>query len=208
MRLFFISSLLTFLLSCQPSEAQQQTENPPSTTIDTTQFAHVFQPWDGHWKGQFMVYGHEEGQVEGPVQPREISKATLDQMPLRENLRIDVEQHYVSTSPYYQTVAITDTYRDSNDSLRIVESSGYNQVTPEGMICVVNKPDEQVRHQGSVLQPGTITWERHLSHPVKVEYFYETATDSFYTIIGWGYYGSDDTTQAPQTWFFGQYAKQ
>ena len=208
MRLLFLSLLLTFLASCQSSEAQQQAETVPAIRLDTTQFTHVFQPWDGHWKGQFIVYGHEAGQVDGPVQPREINKATLEQMPLKENLRIDVEQHYVSTSPYYQTVAITDTYRDSKDSLRIVESSGYNQVTPEGMICVVNKPDEQVRHRGDALQPGTITWERHLPDPLKVEYFYETATDSFYTIVGWGYYGSDDTTLAPQTWFFGQYAKQ
>ena len=171
------------------------------------EFADVFGPWNGKWKGQFIVYNDPNGQQKGKAQPREISKAMLDGMGLEESLRIDVEQEYVSTSPYYQTVKIRDTYTDGDGKVNVVESTGYNKVEDTQILCVVNKPDEQVIHQGMVPADSTIIWGRDVRDPTKVEYFYEEIKANTYFIVGWGYYGEDDPELTPKTWFYAAYQR-
>lgn len=212
------------LMACQgqPQQATESTSDtltsipttfPPnnilsqSATGDSTPFADVFQPWDGHWQGTFLVYTDTLGQRKGTPQPRLTSAAYLDSLPLKLQSTIQVEQFYASTSPYYQTVRILDTYPDANGNLQTAESTGYNQVKGDQLLCVVNKPDEQVIHLGTTLGKGTIIWERKLLSPTKIEYFFETATDSSYQITGWGYYGGDDPALGPKTWFAATYKR-
>ncbi|MBX2842242.1 MAG: hypothetical protein KTR26_10745 [Flammeovirgaceae bacterium] len=75
------------------------------------------------------------------------------------------------------------------------------------LICVVNKLNEQVIHQGSLDGKHTIIWSRNLTNPLKIEYFRETVYADSYSIIGWGYYGNDNPKLSPKTWFRGQYKR-
>ncbi|RMG24796.1 MAG: hypothetical protein D6730_12005 [Bacteroidetes bacterium] len=186
---------IALLCACQAQQKQQA-------------LAHVFQPLDGRWKGVFTVYTDTLGQREAPVQPRELSLELLQSLPLKVSQRIEVEQVYTSETPFFQRVHITDTYLLPDGSRQVVESSGYNEVKRGKLICVVNKPDEKVVHQGSSLPGNVIVWERNLRSPTKIEYFYEQVDQQHYTIIGWGYYGQDNPNLSPRTWFYGQYTRQ
>ncbi|MEL6254923.1 MAG: hypothetical protein AAFR87_23150, partial [Bacteroidota bacterium] len=84
---------------------------------------------------------------------------------------------------------------------------GYNKVEDTQILCVVNKPDEQVIHQGMVPADSTIIWGRDLRDPTKVEYFYEEIKANTYFIVGWGYYGEDDPELTPKTWFYAAYER-
>lgn len=167
--------------------------------------ARVFSPLDGTWKGTFIVFEDSTGQQKGESQPRITDPESLKNLPLKESVKIDVQQIYTSKSPYYQSVNIKDTYTDSNGNKQVVESEGYNKVEGSELICVVNKPDEQVIHQGSIPEDSVIVWERSLNNPTKIEYFYETVSENTYSILGWGYYGDDDPKLRPKTWFYAEY---
>lgn len=166
---------------------------------------HVFRPLDGEWQGTFIVYHDVRGQTRDTSQARDISLTTLKRLPLEEVTRIQVRQVYRSETPFYQEVSIWDTYERENGQLDTVKSTGYNQVKDGTLICVVNKPDEQVIHQGQALPGHVILWERSLSAPLKIEFFRETVDEQTYTIVGWGYYGEDDPGLSPKTWFYGLY---
>lgn len=191
----FLFLLLLCLIACEAQNAANKA------------FADVFKPLDGKWKGQFIVYRDSLGQREANSQPRDIDKAYLDKLPLIEELRIDVEQIYTSESPYYQRVQIKDTYKEANGTTQTVESTGFNEVKKGKLRCVVNKPDEKVVHKGSTKPENVIIWERSLKNPTKIEYFYETVDEQFYSIIGWGYYGNDDPKLSPKTWFYAKYKR-
>ncbi|MEL6676728.1 MAG: hypothetical protein AAFR61_31250 [Bacteroidota bacterium] len=168
----------------------------------------VFQPLDGHWEGEFLVFTNPEGQAPAPVRPRSLSAKMIQDLGYPITYKVQVHQHYESESPFYQTVRITDTYVNESGQADTVNSSGYNQVTEEGgLLCVVNKPDEQVIHNGSLPAPHTIIWERDLRDPLKVEFFYESVQADTYSILGWGYYGDDDPQKAPKTWFMANYQR-
>jgi len=202
---FTIIFQLICLLSCNSQSASQDTRSTPTQTDSA--YAYVFKPWDGHWKGTFTIYIDSTGQAPGNAQPRIKSRDALDNLPLEVNQTIEVEQFYESTSPFYQTVRILDTY-ESDGKTQTVESKGYNAVEKGQLVCVVNKPDEQVVHQGTSLPDSTLIWERSLSNPTKVEYFYEQVSNDTYYIVGWGYYGDDDPGKSPKMWFYGEYQKQ
>jgi len=208
MKMYLPILFLVFCISCQgQNKAKKEIAKKKTPLIDQKvlakeEYAHVFAPWNGKWKGQFVVYNDPKGQKKGKAQPKNISKALLDQMDLEESLRIDVLQEYNSTSPYRQTVRILDTYTDESGKENVVESTGYNAVEEGKLVCVVNKPDEKVVHQGMVPADSTIIWGRDLSHPTKVEYFYEEIKANTYFIVGWGYYGEDDPELTPRTWFY------
>lgn len=170
--------------------------------------ADVFSPLDGTWKGTFIVYVDSTGQQKGESQPRITDPEILQRLPLKESARIDVQQIYKSESSYYQTVKITDTYEDGSGEKKVVNSEGYNKVEGNKLICVVNKPDEQVVHKGSIPEENVIIWERSILDPTKIEYFYETVKADTYSILGWGYYGDDDPTLRPKTWFYAEYVRQ
>lgn len=196
-------------MACQNTDRKPvaQADDAPVATPDSS-LAGVFTPWDGHWRGTFTVYTHEAGQTDAPAQPEIRSKAALDSMPLRVSSQIQVEQIYTSESPFYQRVRILDTYPDEDGQPKTVESTGYNTVRGDTLICVVNKPEEQVIHQGRIPADSTIIWARELRNPLKIEYFYESVEGDTYSIVGWGYYGQDDPQKAPKTWFYAAYQRQ
>ncbi len=205
--LSFFFLILSLCFSCKTPSSTSNNSKAQAKSGDSTRYANVFKPWDGHWKGKFLVLNHPEGQREGKSMPRLTQREELMAMNLDTGLVINVEQRYNSTSPYYQTVAITDRYME-NGKEKVVKSEGYNEVRGDSLICVVKKPSETVVHQGEDLGEGMIIWSRTLKDPLKAEYFYEVATDSAYTIVGWGYYGSDDLEKEPKTYFYGKYQKQ
>ena len=102
---------------------------------------------------------------------------------------VQVTQKYTSVSPYEQKVHIQDVYRDAEGLLQTISSEGINKVEGKKLLCIVNKPEETVRHKGSLPAPHTIIWQRNETNPLKIEYFKETVQDSTYEIIGYGYYG-------------------
>lgn len=150
---------------------------------------------------------NKNGQPKDNAQPRNISIETLKSLPFDTIQKIKVEQTYKSITPYKQEAWIKDTYRN-NGKVKTVESHGFNLVENGELKCVIEKPTETVRHRGTLISEHTIIWERKLKDPLKIEFFKESVMDTTYTIVGWGYYGNDDTTKAPKTWFFGRYYRQ
>jgi len=205
MKQFIQATLIIILLACNTSKNQSTSASYTPTQQDSA-YINVFKPWDGNWKGRFYIYLDSLGQRSGTAQPSIQSKAALDSLPLVLDQVIQVEQTYTSINPFYQTVAIQDTYTQNGEE-KTVNSEGYNQVKNGEMICVVNKPDEQVVHQGTSLPDSTIIWKRSLKDPTKIEYFYEQVSGNTYYIIGWGYYGDDHPTLTPRMWFYGAYQR-
>ncbi len=205
-KIVIVSYILGCMLACSTPKNQTTARSYTPTKADSL-FANVFKPWDGNWKGTFSIYLDSLGQRKGQPQPRITSKSELDALSLILDQTIQVEQTYRSTSPFYQTVEIKDTY-EQNGQLQTVTSNGYNTVEGGKMLCVVNKPDEQVIHNGTSLPDSIIVWERSLKEPTKIEYFYEQVAGDTYYIIGWGYYGDDDPALTPRMWFYGEYQRQ
>jgi len=190
-------ALVLFILpACQPKK----------TSITLTDYA-VFEPLDGQWKGEFKVYRDTLGQRDGIKQPREISSQMIQTLPLKEILVIQVEQEYISENPTFQSVTIWDTYPTPEGNTKTVISKGYNNIVDGELSCWIKKPDEVVRHKGTLLDPSIILWERSETEPLKIEFFKETVEKNQYEIVGWGYYEGDNPDLTPQTWFYGLYHK-
>ncbi|MEO0900337.1 MAG: hypothetical protein AAFY71_28265 [Bacteroidota bacterium] len=206
-KLIYVIGALSLCFSCKtPSSTYNNSDENTASSPDSA-LAYVYKAWDGHWKGQFLVLNPSDGQVATTAQPQITSLEELKAIKMDTSLVIDVQQWYESTSPFYQSVRIEDRYLQNGEPT-LVKSSGYNVVKGDTMLCVVNKPDEQVIHQGQHLGDGIILWGRSLKDPLKIEYFYEVATDSTYSIVGWGYYGDDNPALSPGMFFYGQYRKQ
>ncbi len=201
--IYFIRRYYFFILACLSSQLFIGCQAQPDPSL-----ANIFEPLDGTWKGIFTIYTDTTGQQPGNVQPRISDPSYLKQLPLKVTDQIEVVQVYVSESPFFQTVEITDTYTNSEGKLNKVKSNGYNQVKGKELVCIVNKPDEQVIHQGSSPEENIIIWERQVTNPLKVEYFYEKVEEETYSILGWGYYGDDQPELSPKTWFYAEYKKQ
>jgi hypothetical protein len=194
--------------SVEPTVAAGAASRPDSlgrsqALAPDSSYARVYQPWDGHWKGTFRIYLDPRGQQAKGTQPRITSRAYLDSLPLELSSELKVEQFYRSTTPFYQTVRIIDTYADGRE----VESRGYNVVRHDSLICVVNKPEEQVVHQGTTPVDSVLIWSRSLRDPTRIEYFYEKVQGDTYSILGWGYYGNDDPELSPRMWFWAEYER-
>jgi len=214
---FLISSFFLFLgfslISCTSDSTAEQ--EPLSSQVESavplspdSSLAGVYAPWDGHWKGEFVIYTHPDGQLSTPVQPQITDLRELISHGVVEQNRLSVEQFYESESPFYQRVKIIDTYENAEGEEISVTSTGYNAVEGKELICVVNKPDEQVIHKGAFPQDSVLIWSRSWQAPLKVEYFYEKVEGDTYSIIGWGYYGKDDPQKAPKMWFSAAYERQ
>lgn len=184
-----------FIIGCQGTSPQND------------KYAYVFKPLDGRWKGKFYVYTDSTGQHKGKSKPANIDSVYLAGLPLKTEQVIDVEQYYESIDPFNQKVIIKDTYVDENDHTQIIESNGVNKVENGDLICIVNKPEEKIVHHGQLEDDHIIIWERHLEDPLTIEYFREIVNNQKYTIYGWGYYGNDDPTLTPKTWFYGDYRR-
>lgn len=175
---------------------------PPTFTPTDEKFKDVYKPLDGTWRGKFNIYTDTRGQVDGP-RPKALDPEAWKQAPYQLDQTIDVTQVYASESPYFQRVTITDTYADG----RVVTSKGVNKVQDGKMYCVVIKPDDTVIHDGDTDGAETILWSRDRKSPLAVEFFRETVKKDTYTIIGWGYYGSDDPGKAPRYFFEATYKR-
>ncbi len=180
---------------------------PPPVSEADKKYAGVFAPLDGVWEGTFYIYEDSLGQRPGMAQPRNLENLEFAGMALRQVQEIEVRQHYVSETPYFQRVTIWDTYTDENGQTRTVKSVGVNKVENGTLWCIVKKPDETIIHRGTLAGEGTIIWERNERNPLKIEYFHENIEGDYYKIVGWGYYGNDDPKLSPRLWFVGDYLK-
>ena len=204
LKLLLVNILILVLSACQ-SDKQEQDEaalNAP--------FANVFQSLDGRWEGVFYVYEDTLGQRAEPalVQTTELNKSLLESLPLKVNHSIEVVHIYESDSPYYQRGKIIDTYTEESGNIVTIESEAVNKVENGRLYCIVEKPDDYVVHHGSLDSENFIIWQRNIESPLKVEYFKEKAEGDTYSIIGWGYYGEDDPSLSPKTWFYGEYQRE
>ena len=159
---------------------------------------------DGVWKGQFFIYEDQNRVSKDEIDLKHISFNNIKKEGLVKIDSIDVEQMYISESPYFQRVTITDTYTSGQK----VVSKGVNKIQEGQLWCVVQKPDETVIHHGITEGNRTIIWQRNEDSPQKIEYFKETVSDTSYHIIGWGYYQGDDTKLSPKLWFYAKYQRQ
>ncbi|MEM6261514.1 MAG: hypothetical protein AAGI38_03325 [Bacteroidota bacterium] len=189
-----------------PDSIQEVFQEPAFSPADTI-FKDVFKPLDGNWSGIFNILKPVSLPFQEGLRPKILTDSFWNTLQLEETSRISVNQKYVSTSPYFQKVYITDTYSSKDNNDRKESSTGVNKVENGQLLCIVNKPNEQVIHHGSTDGPNTIIWQRSIPKPLKIEYFYETVQENTYTIRGWGYYGDADTTLSPPTWFEGVYRR-
>lgn len=206
-KIFIYISLILFSLSakCGQENFVKDMREPEFEESDR-RYADVFRSLDGSWKGTFTVYRKIGGQDEKTDLPTHLDKAYLESLDLEIIDQIRVTQHYESISPYYQKVKIIDTYHKDNEK-RVEESTGVNKVENGSLWCIVDKPTEWVVHEGESEGDHTIIWSRHELDPLRVEYFRETVLAKTYTIVGYGYYGDDDTDLTPITWFLGEYQR-
>lgn len=198
--LFFLAQLI----SC---EAQLEVNNiitAPEVVSADHPFADVFQPLDGTWKGTFLVK-EDPKPVSRPDNMKDVDVMLRFINRSKTVNTIEVTQVYTSESPYFQRVSITDHYPDSK---KTEQSKGVNKIQDGKMWCVVHKPNDVVIHEGSAPEDGLIIWQSEQKSPLKVEYFYETVSEQAYEIIGFGYYGNDDTSKSPKLWFYGKYERQ
>lgn len=203
MKQLIIYLFLLSLIACGQSDDSQ------ADNILNEKYADVFKSLDGRWEGIFYVYEDTLGQRDEPslVQTTEISPELLESLPLKVSNTVDVVHIYESDSPYYQRGQIIDTYTNWEGEVVTIESDAINKVENGVMYCIVDKPDDYVVHLGSLDEENYIIWKRNITSPLKIEYFKEKAEGDTYSIIGYGYYGDDDPTKSPKTWFYGVYER-
>jgi hypothetical protein len=205
----FFLMLFLLLNNCQSESPKIATFIEPSNVFQPADgYGGVYSALDGTWSGKFKIFEDQEVPKKEDEQLTNLSLSQLKKPSLKLIQTIDVQQIYTSESPFLQRVRIIDRYVDSNGEEKVVESEGINTVEDEQLICMVNKPDEIVRHRGSLVGEYTIIWQRNEQNPQKIEYFQEEVKDKVYEIIGYGYYEGDDTKRMPRLWFYGRYERQ
>ena len=202
--ILFFSLLVLLSVSCKSQDEINNIVDVPAVVDADHSFADVYKPLDGTWKGTFLVK-QDQHPDKRPDNMQEVAVMMKYIEQAKTVNTIQVTQTYTSESPYFQRVAITDYYPDSG---KTEESVGVNKVQNGEMWCVVHKPNDVVIHEGSTPNDETIIWQSSQQSPLKVEYFYETVTPQSYEIVGYGYYGNDDTAKSPKLWFYGKYLRQ
>lgn len=201
---FAFFCFLILAISCKAQDEINNIVDIPAIVDADEQYADVFKPLDGTWKGTFLVKEDQRpGKRPANMQEVDVMLGFIDRAKTVNT--IQVTQTYTSETPYFQRVSITDYYPDSG---KTEESKGVNKIQNGEMWCVVHKPTDVVIHEGSTPNDETIIWQSNQQSPLKVEYFYETVTAQSYEIIGYGYYGNDDTSKSPKLWFYGKYDRQ
>lgn len=209
-RALLFSLLALPLAGCPASDGDQDgqvaiadMDRAPKASPEDKKHADVFKPLDGTWKGRFKIYVDSRGQTsEG--RPETLDPKVWQAAPYKLDQAIDVKQVYVSESPYFQRVTITDTYKDG----KVATSKGINKVQGGKLYCIVKKPDDLVIHDGSTEGKDTIIWQRDRKEPLAIEYFKETVEKDEYSILGWGYYGDADPSLSPSYYFEAVYKRQ
>lgn len=199
----FIILGFTFF-SCQKTIEIDNIEQAPTVTEADKKFADVYKKLDGKWKGNFIVIKDIDPLLATSIDLKNLKLDYVTKPGLTLMNNIEVEQTYVSESPYFQKVDIYDYYPKEK---KTITSRGVNKIQDGKMWCVVKKPNETIIHEGSIQNDSTIIWQSHQEQPQKIEYFQETVTDKYYEIIGYGYYQDDRLDLAPETWFYGKYLK-
>jgi hypothetical protein len=208
MKLLCFIVISFFLISCKSENTNREIDiTAENLTEEDLKFKDVFKSLEGKWKGQFFIYYDINGQKVGNSQPKDINYSILMKLSLELRGVIEVEQKYTSASPYLQFVEIKDSHLKKDGNLKVSESNGVNKVENGRLVCIVNKPGEEVMHTGTLLDINTIIWQRNVKDPFRIEYFKETVRDDSYVIVGWGYYGKDDPKLSPRTWFYGDYKR-
>ena len=201
---FAFFCFLILAISCKAQDEINNIVDIPAIVDADEQYADVFKPLDGTWKGTFLVK-EDQRPCKRPANMQEVD-VMLGFIDRAKTVNtIQVTQTYTSETPYFQRVSITDYYPDSG---KTEESKGVNKIQNGEMWCVVHKPNDVVIHEGSTPNDETIIWQSNQQSPLNVEYFYETVTAQSYEIIGYGYYGNDDTSKSPKLWFYGKYDRQ
>lgn len=204
LQLLSIFLVLTFS-ACSQQVPVDNITRPPLFSEADKQYADVFKPLDGQWKGTFKIYQDTILRERNPELLDKPTVSTLQTLPLKLADTIVVTQVYESSSSYFQTVEITDYYPGKDET---VISNGVNKVQDGEMWCIVRKPDDTVIHEGSTDGARTIIWQRDRQEPLAQEYFRETVEENTYEIVGWGYYPGNDTSKMPVYWFYGKYFRQ
>jgi hypothetical protein len=201
--IYITASSLLLASKCQHNPDVLVDMSPPQFSDADTTYKEIFFPLDGIWVGSFRIYEDPEGQKDfKPSDLTGLDVSRIDKMALISTL--SVRQEYKSITPYFQKVRIIDTYVEAGDT-NVVESSGVNKVENGMLWCVVQKPTEKIVHQGRFVAPNTLIWSRSEKAPLRKEYFEETVSEDNYQILGYGYYGTDDPTLSPKTWFIANY---
>lgn len=199
-----IWTLLCALAACGPQQVPvNDVENLPVPSAADSAFAHVYDPLNGLWQGDFEIYQNDNDEPRDNNILYNPTTAIITRANVNSVRVVNVKQRYESVTPYFQKVEIIDRYFDGSKAV----STGVNKVQDGKMWCVVNKPEETVIHHGRMEGPHTIVWQRSEQDPLRVEYFRETVEGDRYTILGWGYYEGDDTTRMPRYWYYGQYRR-
>jgi len=199
--------VLLIVLITASCDAQIDVNNiidAPDVVEADHKLADVYKPLDGTWKGTFLVK-EDQRPVDRPANMKDVDVMQRFINKSKTVNTIQVTQVYTSESPYFQRVSITDYYPDNK---KTEQSKGVNKIQDGKMWCVVHKPNDVVIHEGSAPEDGLIIWSSDQKSPPKMEYFYETVTEQEYEIIGYGYYGKDDTSKSPKLWFYGKYERQ
>lgn len=196
--------LFAIATSCTAQVAVNNITDAPEITTADHHLADVYKPLDGTWKGTFLVK-EDPRPVDRPANMQDVDVMLRFIDKSKTVNTIKVTQVYSSESPYFQRVNITDYYPNNG---KTEQSKGVNKVQDGKMWCVVHKPNDVVIHAGSAPEDGLIIWQSEQQSPLKVEYFYETVSELAYEIVGYGYYGNDNTSKSPKLWFYGKYERQ
>ncbi len=191
-------------VACQRDVPIENIQQEPKITSADRQYADVFRPLDGHWRGTFYIYRDTTDRPRQDSILYRITPERLSRQPLRMTDSLIVNQFYESLTPYFQRVKIVDVYPGRGDT---VISRGVNKVQSGQLWCVVRKPDETVIHGGILEGAHTIIWSREEQNPQKIELFREKVLEKTYEIAGWGYYAGQDTTRMPKYWFLSRYRR-
>ncbi|GAB4297790.1 MAG: hypothetical protein Kow0098_22430 [Ignavibacteriaceae bacterium] len=197
-----IISLMLLFTACNDKKSAEK-----SGIDENERLTGIFSILDGRWEGTFYIYADTSDRLEYPAMPKEISEKYFHSLPLKLVDSVSTIHIYHSENSFRQSGEIIDKYFDKKGRLRTVKSKAENYVENGKLKCLVRKPDEEVRHNGELIDKNTFLWYRKINNPVKAEFFRETVDSLHYKIIGWGYYGNDDTNLSPRNWFYADYIK-
>lgn len=202
MKNYFLAIILLSCIACQQQVPVNDIVQIPVSSIADSVFVNVYNSLHGKWVGDLEVFRDDDRGPRNEEILYDLSPAFFNQPNLNSIQLVKVYQRFESQTPYFQKIDTQDHYLENDKS---VIGQGANKVQDGKMWRVIQKPDETIIFQGSLVEPGTIIWQRNEQNPQKIEYFRETVSGDRYTIMGWGYYEGDDISLMPHYWYYGLY---